>query len=175
MEAWRRWAWGGGTGRSPGARKEGLGVRAPVEGWGAGPETGARLPGLSASCRAAALSLVPPAPENKAPGPLSSSLLRVPGGGMNKSLTQHPFPPRHPLAHPFLPFIMYFNRVRPRWMALSSGRWGCPPASPGALPGARTDRQEVSPLRAEGGVPSVSWGTQSGPLGVLGPQPQSWL
>ena len=116
-----------------------------------------------------------PSPREQSPRPLSSSLLRVPWGGTNKSLTQHPFPPRHPPAHPFLPFIMYFNRVRPRRMALSPGPWGCPLASPRALPGAGTERQEVSPLRAEGGVPSVSWGTQSGPLGVLGPQPQSWL
>lgn len=49
-------------------------------------------------------------------------------GGANKGFLH----PLHLLAHSFLPFIMHFNRVRPRWMpprppAPGEGQ-GCPPA-----------------------------------------------
>lgn len=51
----------------------------------------------------------------RAPSLLPSSLHEVLGGkGQTKAQKPHHFSPLHPLAQPFLPFIMYFNRNGPR-------------------------------------------------------------
>lgn len=62
----------------------------------------------------------PPAQIAAAEGPCSPPLLParglvcVRGKGQTKAQQPHHFSPLHPLAQPFLPFIMYFNRSRPR-------------------------------------------------------------
>lgn len=109
---------------------------------------------------------LPQLPE-QSPGlfPLSCEVLR---GGIHKGLAQHHFSPPPPLGRPFLPFRMYFNGVRSRWMAPGTGRGaarGLPPTpGPSELwrpcpePGPRGLPEEVLRLR-----PGAGAGAPEGP------------
>lgn len=89
--------------------------------------------GASPSHGVAPLSRASPGPREQRRWPLSSSPREVPEAGTHKGLTALvPLPPR-PLVSPFLPFIMYFNRVGARRMALIMGGGARPPAHPPAL------------------------------------------
>lgn len=119
---------GRGTGRSP-VHAWGVGGASTREGWGPGPETGARsrpLRFLQSGC----IEPGAPSPREQSPRPSSSSLLRV-LGGMNKSLTPHPFPAPSPSGPPFLPFLycILIESDQDGWL-LSPGAVGLPTRQP---------------------------------------------
>lgn len=139
--------------------------------------------GASPSHGVAPLSRASPGPREQRRWPLSSSPREVPEAGTHKGLTALvPLPPR-PLVSPFLPFIMYFNRVGARRMALIMGggapgllptRQPSEPGPKGPPGGGDTPDDGVStlcPAAALLGLPGV----RSGPLRAPSPRPQPQL
>lgn len=91
---------------------------------GAGPETDAPVPSASILPPGPPMALGLLCPENKAQAPFIFPARPWREAGRTKAagcIAAVLLLPPHPLAHPFLPFIMYFNRVGARWMALGKG------------------------------------------------------